>query len=139
MTEYLEHYGVLGMKWGRRNSQTSSSGTRQESADHIRTAAIRKKHLSEMSNEEIKDLANRLDLEKRYNSLTAKELSPGRKAVNEALTNLGKTALTGVLTTAGVVAAQVLLGYASQKVKNPQALAALKIVNDMAAKKKGNN
>lgn len=71
----LYHYGVLGMKWGiRRKSRTPS-------ADSAKVKAIRKKRVSEMSNQELIDANNRLNLERNYKSLTKKK-SAGKKVLD---------------------------------------------------------
>lgn len=69
----LYHYGVLGMKWGRRKA---SYVTR----DSKRVKNIRKKHIDEMTNKELKEANNRLQLEKQYKDLTYKK-NIGQKAI----------------------------------------------------------
>lgn len=82
---YLAHYGVLGMKWGvRRKSRTPS-------ADSAKVKAIRKKKIDEMSNQELRDANNRLQLESQYKQLTKK-------------TNVGKKAAQSYIATAGLIA-----------------------------------
>ena len=85
---YLAHYGVLGMKWGvRRKSRTPS-------ADSAKAKAIRKKKVNEMSNQELRDLNNRLQLERQYKDLTKKK-SVGKKAVQAFIGTAGTiTAVT---------------------------------------------
>ena len=51
MTNSLEHFGILGMRWGRRKGKTSRS---QGSADHQRSRKLKKKRLQNMSNKELK-------------------------------------------------------------------------------------
>lgn len=85
----LLHWGIPGMKWGiRRKSSTSSSTT--DSADHTHVKNLRGKKLSEMSNDDLKKLTTRLQLEKQYKDLTKVEISPGQKAATKMLVNLGK-------------------------------------------------
>ena len=57
----LRHYGVLGMKWGKRKGRTTHE-------DYAR--AHSKKKVSEMSNEELKNRNNRLQAEQQYKNLT---------------------------------------------------------------------
>ena len=56
--EYLMHYGVLGMKWGKRKARTSNSS---EQAPKNRR----------MSNKELQARIKRLKLEKEFAQLTA--------------------------------------------------------------------
>ena len=72
-TDELYHYGVLGMKWGRRKA-------RYVTRDSKRTKNIRKKHIDEMTNKELKEANNRLQLERQYKDLTQKK-NVGQKAV----------------------------------------------------------
>lgn len=130
----LRHYGILGMRWGRRRATSVSRGA--PSDDHARAASIGKKHISEMSNDEIKELAARLELEKKYRNLTKKELNEGQKAVKEVLTNTGKMALSGVLVTSGAVAGKIIFDAATKKLaKNAKAMKILNLVVDAAVKK----
>lgn len=93
----LYHYGILGMKWGKRkgssgssSSKKKSSSTENQSEDHKKKTTLKKKRISEMSNSELKDLNNRLQLEKQYKDLTRAEISPGKKFVTDVLTNAAK-------------------------------------------------
>lgn len=86
----LMHYGVLGMRWGRRKGRASVS----VSSDHETATALKKKHLSEMSNDELKKLTARLQLEKQYKDLSKKEVSAGQKFVTDTLQNIGKNLIS---------------------------------------------
>lgn len=75
--ESLEHSGVKGMRWGKR---------KQAKAD----AAAKKHAVRNMSDDELKSAINRIKLEREYATLTAPQLSSGRKAVNQILANVAK-------------------------------------------------
>ena len=70
----LKHYGVPGMKWGKRKGDSSSSGKskRQHSDDHVVSRELKAKKRSEMSNAELKKLNERLQLEKSNNELQSR-------------------------------------------------------------------
>ena len=88
----LKHVGILGMKWGRRKGSSAS-----DSADHTSSRTLKKKKTSQMSNEELKKLAARLQLEKQVKDLSKKELTGGKKVVMDILGGAGKqTAITYV-------------------------------------------
>jgi len=70
------------MLWGVRR-QNPSGG--HQSADSKAVAGLRGKKVSQLSNEELKKLNNRLQLERTYSSLTAKQTGPGAKFVGEIL------------------------------------------------------
>lgn len=86
MSTDLTHYGVLGMKWGRRKAQSSVS----TSTDHKVKKQLQKKRISEMSNAELKALTTRMQLEKQYSDLNKTSSSSGKKIVTDILTNAAK-------------------------------------------------
>jgi len=90
--DFLEHFGILGMKWGRRKSGSSIKSKEPEkvSDDHTKKMDLKKKNLKTMSNAEIKSLNERLQLERQYKDLTKTEISPGRKFVNDILSSAAK-------------------------------------------------
>lgn len=100
MLGQLTHHGVLGMHWGRRKGQSDSSSG---SPDHRAAQALRGKKLSEMSNDEIKIIANRLSLERQYKEALKTQIHPGKKIAIEILggaskqlaSELVKEAMTG--------------------------------------------
>lgn len=123
----LYHYGVLGMKWGRRRYQNkdgtltpagkkrysdSSKDSKTDSSDQ--SSKPKKKSLSEMSDEEIRDKIKRLELEKRYSELQPKQVSEGKalakKMLNRSVENIG-TQLTTYAIGAGVNYIAKSLGY----------------------------
>lgn len=87
----LAHYGVRGMRWGvRRNADgtTSRTGKRIKSEDHKEAEGLKKKRVSEMSNQELRRLNERMQLEQNYKQLMAKEgttISKGQRYVKDAL------------------------------------------------------
>ena len=97
MENELYHFGINGLKWGiRRYKNSDGSYTkagkkrrREEHPDY--TNAHTKKHIREMSNEELKSRNNRLQLEKTYEGLTKDQhiIGRGMKYVGTA------TAITG--------------------------------------------
>lgn len=95
--EFIEHYGVKGMKWGKRKSRDSSSRTRYSKAP------------SKLSDSELAKRITRMETEKKYNQLNRKDVSEGRKFVNEVLTGAGRRVATTVLTGASLVAIRTAL------------------------------
>lgn len=86
--ETLAHYGVPGMKWGVRNDRKSSSKSKKSSG----SKGSQKTDLSKLSDEELRKIVNRMQLEKQYSVLASqsKAKSDGKKAVNEVIKNAGK-------------------------------------------------
>lgn len=63
----LYHWGVLGMKWGRRkNKQQTSQQVDTRSDDQKRYDSLKTKRLSEMSNAELRAYMDRMNLERQY-------------------------------------------------------------------------
>lgn len=75
--QFLEHHGVKGQKWGIRNK----SKARPESKDHASTKHLRRKPVHSLSNEEIKKVNERLNLEQNYSRLNPSRISAGKKTV----------------------------------------------------------
>lgn len=93
--DVLAHYGVKGMKWGRRRR---SDGTvevtgrvAKGSEDHEKAAVLKKKRVAEMSNAELKQLNERMQLESNYSQLMGKQkgntspVAKGQKVVKTVL------------------------------------------------------
>lgn len=80
----LYHHGVKGMKWGIRKDRKSSGSrkrSRHESEDYKESRKIKKKHVIEMSNEELRKLNKRMDLEQNYHRLNPSAIQRGMKFV----------------------------------------------------------
>lgn len=104
----LFHYGIKGMKWGVRRKDgpdgTVSSGLKgrkttddtPESEDSKRTKSLRGRKVSSLSNQELKELNKRLDLEQNYSRLTKKpsKLQKGMKYTQTGLTVVGLATAT---------------------------------------------
>lgn len=90
----LYHWGIKGMKWGvrryRNNDGTLTNAGRKRysskkpiSEDYKR--AHKKTDVKYMSDKELRDVNNRLQMEKQYTQLTEKKKSAGRKFVTGVL------------------------------------------------------
>jgi len=84
MDESLKHVGVLGMRWGVRNGPSSN-----QSSDHASVSNIRKKKVSELSNQEIRQLLERSLLEKQYRDLHPSIIAKGGKLVGNMILKTG--------------------------------------------------
>jgi hypothetical protein len=84
MTNILSHYGIPGMHWGRRKTPSTPS------ADHQTARSLKGKKLSEMSNDEIKLLSGRMNLEKQYKEALRQDIHPGKKFAQDVLVSAGK-------------------------------------------------
>lgn len=91
---FLAHYGVKGMHWGSRKSRQNFLKISQEpnSHDHDAVKTLRAKPVSKLSNEDLKKVNARLQLEKTYTELSqnGKSLKRGQKTVDNILSNANK-------------------------------------------------
>lgn len=94
---YLQHYGVLGMKWGIRRSKTQldrAAGRRAKRqsiwSDDARTVSdLKAKGRNQMSNAELKKVNERLRLEQEYSRLNPNAVQAGWKYVGTTVAVMG--------------------------------------------------
>ncbi len=81
--DYMYHHGVKGMKWGVRKKvkntvkSLSSKRTKNYSSDYEETRTIRRKSSKKLSNEQLKKLNKRMNLEQEYNRLSTQTTNRG--------------------------------------------------------------
>lgn len=101
-TASLQHFGIPGMRWGVRRKRNTSS-------DNDAARSIQKKHISEMSNEELKKLTTRLQLERQYKDLNPSAIATGRKLVGTITSDIGKQLVKNYTTKAATVGIDAVL------------------------------
>lgn len=83
-SNYLAHHGILGMRWGKRNGPPYPLDSSQKSA-----AEKRHERISDLSDQELRQRINRLQMEKQYKQMTMspeeKQISEGKKFVKNVL------------------------------------------------------
>lgn len=99
MENSLQHYGVLGMKWGVRRTPAqlgknkSSRKKRGFLGAKQKSESSSKKTVKDMTDDEIRKKISRLELEKRYKDLL--------KAENQPRNSRGKAFVTDILEKSG--------------------------------------
>lgn len=94
MTDIVDdilHYGVKGMKWGKRRKSSTKERTTYKKAPRTLSDADLKKRIA------------RLENEKRYNELNKRHISAGRAATTEILASSGKSIAKSVAVGVGTV------------------------------------
>lgn len=98
----LQHYGIKGMRWGKRKGSTADSKVRSE-----RKAASKARRT--LSDADIEKRIARLQSEKKLKELTAADISPGRSIVKDILSTSGQKAAKTIASAAVLVAVQTAL------------------------------
>lgn len=108
MNDELMHYGVKGMKWGVRKKyvphprKSSGKTNAQRIYENFKKkkavskakpveAKSTKRSVRDMTDDELRTAINRMQMERTYAQLTAKEVSKGRKFVNEVMYGAAKS------------------------------------------------
>ena len=96
--DFLQHYGVLGMKWGKRKARsTISSNKKPKSTTITKPKSKSKPTKRRLSDAELRAVVNRMRLEREYADLTYRASS--RSKVESVVRTIGTVA---ALTTSAV-------------------------------------
>lgn len=119
--EVLEHYGIRGMKWGRRRYQNKDGsltpagriryGQENKSSEASEVETLRRtKTMSEMTNSELQRVVTRMNLERQYNQLTAQEHAANKSRLDRFLGGVDKATNVVNKTQAALTAYRTVIG-----------------------------
>ena len=97
--DVLAHYGILGMKWGKRKARKGGSVKKSKKSDPVK----------KMSDDELRRRLNRMRMEQEYKNLSKVNVTNGKKKAQAVLRELGKVTVKAVAV-AGVYGGAKYLG-----------------------------
>lgn len=83
---FLEHHGIKGQKWGVRRK---SKGSVKVSSDAKKVAPLKGRHVSTLTNKQLKTANERINLEQQYKRMNPNKVESGKRHVLEALATIG--------------------------------------------------
>lgn len=97
---YLQHSGIVGMKWGKRNGPPyplNYSDLSSEEKEQAKQKAVRSGNITEAVNNidhftdsELRQLKERFKLDQEVKSLAAESVNTGEKVVDATMNKIGK-------------------------------------------------
>jgi hypothetical protein len=133
--EFIEHYGVKGMRWGvsRKGGKVNvgvavsptrppraggSGGSTSSAPSKPRKAKDRtayQKSPQRLTTDELNKRIRRMETEKRYNELNKRDVSQGEKIATEILVTSAKNIAISTITKVGSAAALLAVGKVIEK------------------------
>lgn len=87
---FLEHHGVKGMRWGVRKRRNESR--------RAKTFGSRgKRPEKDLSDQELREILNRMNMEQQYRTLTARKKNAGAEFAKSIALNVARTQATNVI------------------------------------------
>lgn len=90
INEYLEHHGILGQKWGVKHGPPYPLDSKTSKKVSSGKVTI---NIKDLTDDELKRIVQRLNMEKQLKDLTKEQKSKGKKFSDKAVDKLGDTAL----------------------------------------------
>lgn len=93
--DYIAHYGVKGMKWGRRKADREGPSADAIQVGGINARVSAQKSTSMLSNKELRDAIERMRLEQQYSQISGGLDKTRRRKVKDFIDDLVYDTLTG--------------------------------------------
>lgn len=112
--DFLAHYGVKGMKWGKRTADRPAPSAESERAAKIRTKAKAGKAKA-LTNAELREAIERMNLEQQFKRLSVNEKPAVQRWMASTMLEIGKREVQVALgkKVAATVAKKVATGGAA--------------------------
>ena len=114
MSNYIQHHGIKGQKWGVRRYQNPDGSLtvagkkrrKDSTADSIKKQEMRNdvKNRRTLSDADLKKKIERLKMEKQLKELTEEDISPGKNFVKKVVSTSGQRVATTLVTGAAIYA-----------------------------------
>lgn len=85
LEDFLEHHGIKGMRWGIRHQPVKVPS----SSDSADVAGLRKKPVHSLSNQELRTLTQRQELERKFRQLNPTTVAKGHAHLKTVLATAG--------------------------------------------------
>jgi uncharacterized membrane-anchored protein YjiN (DUF445 family) len=87
--DFLEHYGVKGMRWGTKKANREPASSESATSAAIRARA-KTSSVKALSNKELQDAINRMNLEQQFKRLSTNERPVVTRFIASTLQEIGK-------------------------------------------------
>jgi len=85
----LAHYGVKGMQWGVRRQRSANGRVTKSSSDFKSTKDLRKRPSHTLSNMQLKQINERMQLESKYSQMNPSKVAKGHAVVKSVIAAAG--------------------------------------------------
>lgn len=95
----IRHFGIQGMKWGVRrptgpDGRIRNSPVRKNtSEDYNATKALRRAPASTLSNQQLRTVVERMELERRYSAVSSSSVNSGKRFASSVMRRIGNRVL----------------------------------------------
>jgi hypothetical protein len=90
VNDFLAHYGVKGMRWGSRSAASKEAPSAESQRSTQLRARVKTSKVKALSNKELQEAINRMNLEQQFKRLATNEKPPVQRFIASTLLEIGK-------------------------------------------------